>query len=171
MPPLLSTLGPPRAGLLCFFPSAARPWCQSVRTQPRFQRAEVMTPIPPAHRKVFLEPQTRADAEKGTSVGLNRHILTSRDGEDKHRGSHRPLRREDADFFLWVGVLTGGALSSSDRGSFQEPSRAGRRVSPDPAILNMAEGLRTRDPGPHIRLLLASLHLWARGPLWGSGMG
>lgn len=67
--------------------------------------------------------------------------------------------------------MGGGIKLASERGSFQESSRAGRRVSPDPAILNMAEGVRTRDPEPHTRLLLAKLHLWARGPEWDSGMG
>lgn len=71
----------------------------------------------------------------------------------------------------WGVVAERGVKRASEHGSFQESSRAGRRVSPDPAILNMAEGIRTRDPGPHTRLLLARLYLWARGPERGSGTG
>ena len=33
----------------------------------------------------------------------------------------------------------------------KNPQGLGRKLSPDPAILNMAKGAKARDPGPHTR--------------------
>lgn len=70
------------------------------------------------------------------------------------------------------GVNGRGIKQASEVGRlFPRISGAGRRVSPDPVILNTAEGARARDSGAHTGLLLARPHLWARGPYGGSGLG